>query len=350
MKNQNSSQNKVAFLKPIIIAFVGIPCSGKSTITRELSKFLDSQFYLEPEESNYPNNIKENFSRIKEHGSALNVYKYFRNIRARNLFAAEKKKMKGISSVLDCFYDKIVVDILGNPETDCFVDSKSEDFKKILKIAKEDSLSLPHIDLLFFLRLNSKELHDDFLQERGRKLDVSSEIYQAQEIFLKASSNYSRKNSTKFVIIEQGKSIENTIHKIILSLEKEKIIKLSEFSRVALQAINFPNHFLLVNNKKGGWNFPGGKVENDEEPIDAAKREVFEETNLLVENLQEITENVFLINGKWWKGYFYQANNFSGEIVNKELDKILDISFKSHDYILNNKEINDITKCFLTSL
>jgi hypothetical protein len=85
---------------------MGIPGSGKSIIRKESSWFLDAQFYLESEESNYPDEIKENFSHLKEIGPALNVYKYFRNIRVEILSTAIQNKMHGISSVFDCFYGR----------------------------------------------------------------------------------------------------------------------------------------------------------------------------------------------------------------------------------------------------
>jgi 8-oxo-dGTP pyrophosphatase MutT (NUDIX family) len=68
-----------------------------------------------------------------------------------------------------------------------------------------------------------------------------------------------------------------------------------EVSCVAIQ--NKDDEYLLVYNKKfGGWQFPGGKIELGETPELAAKREVFEETNLVVENLEKIGEESFFIN------------------------------------------------------
>src|ERR1043166_8223824 len=65
-ENQSYSHEKVVFLKPTVISFAGIPGSGKSTIARKLNSILESRLYLEPEENEYPNDIKENFSRKKE--------------------------------------------------------------------------------------------------------------------------------------------------------------------------------------------------------------------------------------------------------------------------------------------
>jgi len=63
---------------------------------------------------------------------------------------------------------------------------------------------------------------------------------------------------------------------------------------------NKNNEHLLVYNKKfGGWQFPGGKLEKGENAEEAAKREVFEETNLVVENLEKIGKENFWVNNSW---------------------------------------------------
>jgi len=56
--------------------------------------------------------------------------------------------------------------------------------------------------------------------------------------------------------------------------------------------------------------FPGGQIELGESPEKAAKREVFEETNLVVEKLKKVKEKFLIFNNKWIenqrrKGYFY---------------------------------------------
>ena len=132
---------------------------------------------------------------------------------------------------------------------------------------------------------------------------------------------------------------------------KEK--KLPSFVRAAIQ--NKTAEFLLVKNKKGGWNFPGGKVERNENPKEAIKREVKEEVNLTIEELAKIAENIFRINDDWidnekWRGYFYQVKRYSGDIVNQEKSKVLEIKFWKKEDVLKDETVNDIVKFFLRSM
>ena len=105
------------------------------------------------------------------------------------------------------------------------------------------------------------------------------------------------------------------------------------FVRVVIQ--NEEGELLVIFEKKWNcWVFPGGKIEPDETPLQAAKREVFEETNLIIEDLEIVAEKEFFSDElqKNKTGYLIKANKYSGEIKIKEVEKITDIQFKRIDY------------------
>jgi len=109
--------------------------------------------------------------------------------------------------------------------------------------------------------------------------------------------------------------------------------RLPSFVRVVIQ--NEKGELLVLFQKKWNcWVFPGGKIELNETPLQTAKREVWEETNLIIKNLEIVAKKVFFSDEilKNKMGYLVKANEYSGEIKIKENDKIADIQFKQVDY------------------
>jgi len=58
--------------------------------------------------------------------------------------------------------------------------------------------------------------------------------------------------------------------------------------------------FLMVNNPKRGWEFPGGKVEKGESPYEAALRESYEEAGIIFKSLNFVKRegDIFIFAGE----------------------------------------------------
>ena len=92
----------------------------------------------------------------------------------------------------------------------------------------------------------------------------------------------------------------------------------------AAMLIERDNQLLLLQRNhepwKGSWMLPAGYVEADEDPQDAAHREVLEETGLIVE-LSEFIKAYYFSDDPRGNGvaFVYKANSISGEIqLNEE--------------------------------
>ena len=81
------------------------------------------------------------------------------------------------------------------------------------------------------------------------------------------------------------------------------------------------NEVLLLKKSKGlfgqgKWNAPGGKILTNEEPKSCAMREVFEETGLVVENIEQVGLLYFYKNGQReipdWTVHAFLAHQFIG--------------------------------------
>lgn len=104
------------------------------------------------------------------------------------------------------------------------------------------------------------------------------------------------------------------------------------FSRVLVK--DEDHNILVVQDRANLWNFPGGKQELGETPLECAKRETKEEIGLNVHKLTEVFQGEFHFGNTEWKGYFYFAESVSGVPSVNEVDKIKGIRFvKSYDKV-----------------
>ncbi|MEK5066768.1 NUDIX hydrolase [Cytobacillus sp. FSL R5-0596] len=120
------------------------------------------------------------------------------------------------------------------------------------------------------------------------------------------------------------------------------------FTRVLIKDTD--NNILVVQDRASIWNFPGGKLESNETPIECAKREVKEEVGLYVSELNEIIHKDIYFENKKWHGYFYLATSVSGSPTLNEFDKIKGIQFVNNfEKVKFPLELSSITKEIFSS-
>ncbi len=90
------------------------------------------------------------------------------------------------------------------------------------------------------------------------------------------------------------------------------------------------------------WNYPGGKLEENESSYDAAKREILEECGISIEKLKYICEKTFYLDDILWHGVFLLAENFEGEPCIKEPHKCSEIGFKTPEEILKLSSLSGL--------
>jgi len=96
----------------------------------------------------------------------------------------------------------------------------------------------------------------------------------------------------------------------------------------AVFIFNKNKQFLLGKRKNsitgnGSWCLPGGRMERWEKPEDTTIREVKEETDLEVSDLEFLTfsNDMFRGENEHWLTLFYVAKNWRGTLSIKEIDK-----------------------------
>ena len=105
------------------------------------------------------------------------------------------------------------------------------------------------------------------------------------------------------------------------------------------QRPNFKDHPLK-------WEFPGGKIKNDETNEEALIREINEELSINIINCEELISYHFSYKNlnKRVFIYFYLVNNFSGKVLNnfhKELKWIEIKDIREYDFLEGDLKIID---------
>ena len=94
------------------------------------------------------------------------------------------------------------------------------------------------------------------------------------------------------------------------------------------------------------WEFPGGKIKNDETNEEALIREINEELSINIINCEKLIDYNFYYKdlNKRVFIYFYLVNNFSGEVLNnfhKELKWIEIKDIREYDFLEGDLKIID---------
>ncbi|WP_339014747.1 NUDIX hydrolase (plasmid) [Lactococcus garvieae] len=122
---------------------------------------------------------------------------------------------------------------------------------------------------------------------------------------------------------------------------------IEEFSRVIVK--DSLGECLVIRDREEVWNFPGGKRELNETAETCAIREVEEELNLKIQDLEEIYSGSFRFDNVEWLGHFYFAATASGRPTLNEPGKIKGIQFiKNLDSVQFSPQLKKLLN-YLTS-
>jgi deoxyadenosine/deoxycytidine kinase len=185
-----------------IIAVVGAPASGKSTLVSSLAKIRKVRYFLEKEEE-LPGYIKDN---IKRNKNGLQTILFFHNRAVDNYIKSIKLKSEGKTVILDTFWLSNLFYL------DTMLPNKNER-ELIKKFVKLIAKFFPMPDSILFLDVSDKILKER-LEKRGRKFE--KDFLKSAIRISQAHRNYFRNNLKKITLTINADKLEpRAIAKII---------------------------------------------------------------------------------------------------------------------------------------
>ncbi len=149
----------------VMIAGVGISGAGKSSTFKALHKLTGGHLFVEPEESELPDFLKQ-----LEHCDQFTILMAFRCLRMPNFIKAEKLRKKGELVLLDSYFDKIMYSYIGKKEFNWLMSAEHPYFPAVKAIKELDKDTIPDADVIVLFEIDYKTWRR-FLKMRNRTTD-----------------------------------------------------------------------------------------------------------------------------------------------------------------------------------
>lgn len=178
------------------IFFIGIPCSGKSTLVQELGKRHNLPTFCEGEENSWPPCVKE-----RNLSGPFGASMWFRSLRVHNYAKAIDCAERGKTALVDSYFDKFFHFILGREGMDWLIFPKDPYFQALLNISKIDFERLPTPNTLVFIK-HDYDLWYEMTTTRQRKLEegfFNKTFFKMQKYLEEGVNRLREKNKTDII-------------------------------------------------------------------------------------------------------------------------------------------------------
>ncbi|BDD05212.1 hypothetical protein AUTU_26950 [Aureibacter tunicatorum] len=184
-----------------IIGAFGLPGSGKSSTTKEISKLLNITAFLEPEECEWGKAVKN-----REVIGSFTSMMWFRSVRVPYYYEADQIRKSGDLSIIDSCYDKLFYLYHKDEGLKWLYTEEDDYYDEIVSIARKDYSLLPDFDIIIFLK-NSESVWREFIKQRNRVIDNEDDFKESfvlQDSMIDAVQKYCSANDCKLIIHEQS--------------------------------------------------------------------------------------------------------------------------------------------------
>ena len=186
-----------------MIAFAGLPSSGKSTTTKALADRLGVKWFVEPEEDQWPEAVRD-----RDRVGRFTALTWFRSARVPKLYAAAEASRAERAAVIDSYYDVLLSRYIGKDPFVWLLNPGDPYFPLARCMAELDWELLPHADILVFLRLEER-VWKTFMDRRSREFDRRAHLeeqFAMQGLIEQACRQAEGEHKTRLIVVDQEDS------------------------------------------------------------------------------------------------------------------------------------------------
>lgn len=185
----------------MLVAFAGLPGSGKSSTARAFAQAHNAPVFCEPEESSWPSFMIDGRTR-----SCFTSLSWFRSVRTGLLHDAKIASSDGKLSVVDSYYDVLIKHYIGQKPFEWLIRHDDPYFEIAKSMVELDYQKLPRADIIAFLEID-EDTWLRFLATRNRRYDKVVQLesfFSMQPLILKACIETAKDHGARFVHVTQS--------------------------------------------------------------------------------------------------------------------------------------------------
>lgn len=180
---------------------VGLPYSGKSSVTAELGKMVEAKVFCEPEEREWAECVH-----LKDLSGRFGAHTWFRAIRTCQLYQAASLAAEGKTVFVDSYLDKLLYFCLGKPGMEWLLPTEDFYFDIARQMARIDLEHLPLANCLIFFDIDFPSWHQ-LLSLHPQQME--GELFEnnvfCMQGYLKSGVEFLRRTyGTKVITIRNG--------------------------------------------------------------------------------------------------------------------------------------------------
>lgn len=184
----------------MLLALMGLPACGKSTLTSELAVASGGVGFVEPEESDWPAVVLDTHT----YGQ-FECLMWFRNTRVPMYLKAASLARQGRFAVVDSVWDKLFISFMAESCMHWVLSPESPYYEAAQAVAAADHLHLPDPDAIVFITVDEM-LWLQLLRQRGREYDVNvglAEHFEMQRVLHEVVVRYCQARDIPLLTLRQ---------------------------------------------------------------------------------------------------------------------------------------------------